>query len=65
MARHFSGRFLAGLAAAGIAGMVLLTGCGRKGALERPSSAMTENEKGDPVPKPGEDKPFILDRLIK
>ncbi len=40
-----------------------LTGCGRKGPLEAPSLA-TAPEKGEKAP-PVEDKPFILDGLIK
>ena len=40
-----------------------LTGCGRKGALEAPSLA-TAPEKGEKA-APVEDKPFILDGLIK
>lgn len=64
MTRHFSRHFFSGLIIAGICAMVL-TGCGRKGAPELPASALIENEKGDMVPKPKPDKPFILDRLIK
>jgi len=42
-----------------------LAGCGRKGALEPPSSTMIENEKGERQMRPQQDTPFILDRLIK
>lgn len=42
-----------------------LAGCGRKGALEPPPSSMIENDKGEKVPKPKEDRPFILDPLIR
>lgn len=42
-----------------------LAGCGRKGAVELPSSSMIENDKGEMVEKPKEDKPFILDSLIR
>lgn len=69
---HFSSGFcgrsirqgLACLVITGVLGMVL-TGCGRRGALELPASAMVENEKGDMVRKPAADKPFMLDPLIK
>ena len=40
-----------------------LSGCGRKGPLEAPSLA-TATEKSE-KPAPVEDKPFILDGLIK
>lgn len=55
---------LAGLVIFAICG-VALAGCGRKGPLEPPPSAMIENSNGKMVEKPKEDKPFILDRLIK
>ncbi|EJF90997.1 LPS translocon maturation chaperone LptM [Bartonella tamiae] len=43
----------------------VLSACGRKGPLEPPPSSMVENAQGKIVEKPKEDKPFILDRLIK
>lgn len=42
-----------------------LAGCGRKGPLEPPPSSMIENADGKKVEKPKENKPFILDGLIK
>jgi len=42
-----------------------LSGCGRKGAVEPPPSIMIENEKGEKQMRPKQDKPFILDRLIR
>lgn len=42
-----------------------LVGCGRKGPLEPPPSSMIEDQNGNKVQKPREDKPFILDGLIK
>ncbi|UXM94983.1 lipoprotein [Bartonella sp. HY329] len=42
-----------------------LAGCGRKGPLEPPPSSIIENANGEKVQKPREDKPFILDGLIK
>jgi len=61
---YFHGCFLAGLVIAGVCVMAL-TGCGRRGALEPPPSAMMENEKGEMVRKAREDKPFILNPLIR
>jgi len=47
-----------------LVGTLLLTACGRKGALEPPPSHEMETEKGATQEKPQEDKPFILDPLI-
>jgi len=44
---------------------IVLTGCGRKGALEPPPSATIELDNGQKIEKPKEDRPFILDRLIR
>ncbi len=40
-----------------------LSACGRRGALEAPSAAANPPEKAQPAPV--EDKPFVLDGLIK
>lgn len=45
-----------------------LTGCGRKGPLERPKSTKTAQHSYDPAPDAtvrGPQKPFILDRLLR
>jgi predicted small lipoprotein YifL len=44
--------------------LVSLTACGRKADLEKPS-AMPAPENGQKVTEPVEDKPFVLDGLIK
>ncbi|WP_455474090.1 LPS translocon maturation chaperone LptM [Bartonella sp. B30(2025)] len=44
---------------------IVLFGCGRKGALELPSSAVKKTTQRTFVDKNKTDKPFILDRLIK
>jgi len=59
-----SGRSVAALFTLLCLGLVL-AGCGRKGALEPPPSTMIENEQGERLIRPQEDKPFILDRLIQ
>lgn len=43
-----------------------LSACGRKGPLELPPAGVVTDEHGrtQPAPKPVQDKPFILDRLI-
>ena len=47
------------------ASLITLSACGRRGALEAPS-AIGNAPKEAPVPDaPKEDKPFILDGLIK
>ncbi|EJF80445.1 hypothetical protein [Bartonella doshiae] len=46
-------------------GGILIVGCGRKGALEVPSSSMEKSVQGAFVSKSEDDKPFILDRLIR
>ncbi|MBC2883822.1 lipoprotein [Ochrobactrum sp. CM-21-5] len=43
---------------------VALAACGRKGPLEPPPSAIVTDEQGHTKPKPKEDKPFILDKLL-
>lgn len=57
-------QLLAVMAVFGVCAIVL-TGCGRKGALEPPPSATIETDNGQRVEKPKEDRPFILDRLIQ
>ncbi|RCS22445.1 hypothetical protein DUT91_18790 [Phyllobacterium salinisoli] len=42
-----------------------LSACGRRGDLEPPPSAVITDENGHTKPKPKEDKPFILDKLIQ
>lgn len=47
---------------------LVLTGCGRKGPLERPKSAKAAQHNYDPAPDAtvrGPRKPFILDRLLR
>ncbi|MGF7157984.1 LPS translocon maturation chaperone LptM [Bartonella heixiaziensis] len=46
-------------------GSVIIVGCGRKGALELPPSAMVDSSQGTFVPQGKTDEPFILDRLIQ
>lgn len=41
-----------------------LAACGRKGPLEPPPSAIVTDEQGHTKPKPKEDKPIILDKLL-
>ncbi|MEN5249015.1 LPS translocon maturation chaperone LptM [Brucella pseudintermedia] len=41
-----------------------LAACGRKGPLEPPPSAVVTDEQGHTKPKPKEDKPIILDKLL-
>lgn len=41
-----------------------LAACGRKGALEPPPSAVVTDDQGRTTPKPKEDKPIILDKLL-
>lgn len=43
---------------------VALSACGRKGPLELPPSAVVTDDQGHTKPKPKENKPFILDKLI-
>jgi len=45
--------------------VLLIAGCGRKGALEPPPSAQIDTENGTVEAEPQQDKPFILDRLIQ
>lgn len=42
----------------------MLAACGRKGPLEPPPSAVVTDEQGHTKPKPKEDKPIILDKLL-
>ena len=42
-----------------------LTGCGRKAPLDPPSAAPPAEGKKAPPAAPKEDKPFILDGLIR
>ncbi|WP_336278644.1 LPS translocon maturation chaperone LptM [Bartonella sp. CB175] len=44
---------------------VICAGCGRKGALELPSSDAIKTPKGAFASKSTVDKSFILDRLIQ
>lgn len=48
-----------------IAGLVL-TGCGRKGELDRPSTPVEQQNqrKANSKPQPVADKPFVLDPLL-
>ncbi|WP_208435451.1 LPS translocon maturation chaperone LptM [Bartonella phoceensis] len=46
-------------------GSVVVVGCGRKGPLEIPSPSLEKAVQGASVAKSEEDKPFLLDRLIK
>jgi len=45
--------------------LLLISGCGRKGALEPPPSAQVDAGEGNVQEKSQEDKSFILDRLIQ
>jgi predicted small lipoprotein YifL len=45
--------------------LIPLAACGRKAALEAPSAAPPTNGEKAPPAEPKEDKPFILDGLIK
>ncbi|WP_375615714.1 MULTISPECIES: LPS translocon maturation chaperone LptM [unclassified Bartonella] len=42
-----------------------VVGCGRKGSLEMPPTSVEKPTQGTSVAKSEDDKPFILDRLIK
>ncbi|KXF79343.1 hypothetical protein ATN84_06435 [Paramesorhizobium deserti] len=42
-----------------------LSACGRRGDLEPPPASVITDENGHTRPKPVEDKPFILDKLIQ
>ncbi|WP_336287559.1 MULTISPECIES: LPS translocon maturation chaperone LptM [unclassified Bartonella] len=44
---------------------VVCVGCGRKGALELPSSTVAKTTQETLSSKNTADKPFILDRLIQ
>lgn len=44
---------------------VVIVGCGRKGALELPSSITVEPSQEAFVSERKTDKPFVLDRLIQ
>ncbi|WP_273719713.1 MULTISPECIES: LPS translocon maturation chaperone LptM [unclassified Bartonella] len=46
-------------------GGIVVVGCGRKGSLEMPPLNVEKSRQGASVTKDEEDKPFILDRLIK
>jgi len=46
-------------------GILVLAGCGRKGALEPPPSSRIEAENDTVQEKPQQDRPFILDGLIQ
>ncbi|UTO28352.1 LPS translocon maturation chaperone LptM [Bartonella harrusi] len=46
-------------------GSVVIVGCGRKGALELPPSAVVDSSQGSSVPQSKADEPFVLDRLIQ
>lgn len=57
-----------------IAALAVVSGCGRKSGLDTPYEAAVQARKDaekakEPLPpepeKPVEDKPFLLDRLIK
>ena len=63
--------FVVGVA---IAALAVVSGCGRKSGLDTPYEAAVQARKDaekakEPLPpepeKPVEDKPFLLDRLIK
>ncbi len=45
--------------------LIPLAACGRKAALEAPSAAPPANGEKAPPAEPKEDKPFILDGLIR
>ncbi|WP_455479367.1 LPS translocon maturation chaperone LptM [Bartonella sp. B23] len=44
---------------------VIIVGCGHRGALELPPSALVNSSQGTFVPQGKTDEPFILDRLIQ
>lgn len=46
-------------------GGVGVVGCGRKGSLEAPPASVEKSVQGTSAAKSEDDKPFILDRLIK
>ncbi|EJF87114.1 LPS translocon maturation chaperone LptM [Bartonella rattimassiliensis] len=46
-------------------GGVGIVGCGRKGSLEMPLTSVDKPMQDTSVAKSKDDKPFILDRLIK
>jgi predicted small lipoprotein YifL len=45
--------------------LIPLSACGRKAALEAPNAAPPANGDKAPPAEPKEDKPFILDSLIR
>jgi predicted small lipoprotein YifL len=62
------------VAVAAIAALAVVSGCGRKSGLDTPYEAAVQARKDaekakEPLPpepvKPVEDRPFLLDRLIK
>jgi len=56
--------FISTLLLAGALGGAL-SACGRRGDLEPPPASVITDERGHTRPKPVEDKPFILDKLIQ
>ncbi|QLF68577.1 lipoprotein [Peteryoungia desertarenae] len=46
------------------AATVVLTGCGRKGELDRPSTPVAEQNKRDSTVQPTPSRPFLLDPLL-
>jgi predicted small lipoprotein YifL len=59
---------LAGLAVLGLVLMTLMSGCGRKGALEAPNAQSVQadqssNDKDVVEPKPSDDR-IVLDKLL-
>jgi predicted small lipoprotein YifL len=51
--------------AAFLALTLLLSACGRQGAMLRPEPGVTVMKEADKPAEPAVDKPFILDGLIK
>jgi predicted small lipoprotein YifL len=47
------------------ASLITLSGCGRRGALEAPSAIGNAPKEAAAPDAPKEDKPFVLDGLIK
>jgi predicted small lipoprotein YifL len=47
-----------------LAGMLVMTGCGRKGDLDLPSTPVDQQNKRDSKLPPVADKPFLLDPLL-
>ena len=45
-------------------GMLVMTGCGRKGDLDLPSTPVDQQNKRDSKVAPVADKPFLLDPLL-